>query len=152
MSAICLQYGDQGHVFSGNSKAKDILIIGLLLLGGAYQCEPELARKLKNGWSPRSLTKNMTKELSIILYLPKSLVIFLAIFKLENSVIFGYCMHCQSGRKEWLIYSHGHNYIFNTEVWLDMKSSLFFSNCLNAWLQSLFEALTCIFLSYQPNI
>ena len=30
MSAICLQYGGQGHVFSGNSKAKDILVIGLL--------------------------------------------------------------------------------------------------------------------------
>ena len=30
MSAICLQYGSQGHVFSGNSKpkARDILIIG----------------------------------------------------------------------------------------------------------------------------
>ena len=30
VSAICLQYGGQGHVFSGNSKAKDILIIGLV--------------------------------------------------------------------------------------------------------------------------
>ena len=51
---------------------------------------------------------------------------------LEKSVIFGCCVHCQSDRKELTIYSYGRNYLINTEVKLDMKSSLFVSNCLNA--------------------